>query len=664
QNVSNGTSFRFLRYLSPSNGYCNVAEVQFLGNVSGLTPPASPVVTTSITNGYMIHVSWDAVVGAESYNVKRSTTPGGPYVIMDNDPRTNFAEGGASEDTTYYYVVSAINRAGESVDSAEVSATTLTAGPTLVARYDMEGDVTDATNYHFDGAAAGSPIYGAGQNGQALVLDGVDDVVTLPNGVASSTDISVAAWVFWNGGGNWQRVFDFGNGTGQYLFLTPSNGTNMRFAIKNGGGEQVLNTSPMAAGQWAHVAVTLGGNTGKLYVNGTPVATNTGITINPSDFSPAVNFIGDSQFTADPLFNGSIDDFRIYNYALSGAEVNELVVGDTTPPASPTGLVATPGDGSVSLDWPENTEPDLAGYTVYRSTTSGSGYAAVATGLVTSGHIDTTAINGTTYYYVVTATGNVVAAESENSAEVSGTPYAPVVGSTLYAHLDGSVGASVTADGSDIVSLWEDQTVNGFDATSTGGVGTVFYPGLNQSESGLDGLDMGFTSGTPKSTLVWFSPAQQDQWLDFNSGAGALPYGGFAVFAVVHPDAILGGVNRDVVMSSTESNFSLRYEDGRPQVRLGATVLQGTAGAVAAGQTVVLGVNYNATTGLLQLWDSESNTTSTTTVAAADFSSAANVFLGGSTNPDQYMQGMLGEAKVFRGAMAPAEFAAEQDDLA
>jgi fibronectin type 3 domain-containing protein len=41
------------------------------------------------------------------------------------------------------------------------------------------------------------------------------------------------------------------------------------------------------------------------------------------------------------------------------------------PPAAPTGLTATPGFGSVSLDWADNAEPDLASYNVYRSTTEG-----------------------------------------------------------------------------------------------------------------------------------------------------------------------------------------------------------------------------------------------------------------------------------------------------
>ena len=377
----------------------------------------------------------------------------------------------------------------------------------------------------------------------------------------------------------------------------------------------------------------------------------TGLTA--SDYTDNTVSIGSTYYYVVSATNTSLEESGISNEA--------SVLVSIQPP---TGLVRTQGDGVINLDWADNTSGILDFYTVYRSETPGGPYTQTETNLTASEYSDTTVTNGTTYYYVVTATDNIAALESANSVQVSGTPYAPVSGSALFAHLDGSDAASVTADGGDTVSLWADQTANDLDATSTGGVGTVYYPSLTQSESGLDGLDMGFTSGRPKSTLVWFTPAQQDQWLDFNSGAGALPYGGFAVFAVVHPEAILGGVNRDVVMSSTESNFALRYEGGRPQIRLGNSVLQGTVGAVKVGQTVVLGVNYNAATGLLQLWDSESNTITTATVPAADFSSGANIFLGGSVNLDQFMQGMLGEAKVYRGVMSATEFGNQGAEMA
>ena len=93
----------------------------------------------------------------------------------------------------------------------------------------------------------------------------------------------------------------------------------MRFAIKNGGDEQgVTCTAKLAANSWHHVAVTIGDGTVRIFVDGDEVAQSTGITIKPSDFNPVLNYVGRSQFNADPMFKGYIDDVRIYNYDLNG----------------------------------------------------------------------------------------------------------------------------------------------------------------------------------------------------------------------------------------------------------------------------------------------------------------------------------------------------------
>ncbi|TWT75708.1 Laminin G domain protein [Posidoniimonas polymericola] len=195
----------------------------------------------------------------------------------------------------------------------------------LVAHYKFDGDASDSVQQN-DAATSGGPGYTSGVDGLAIDLDGVNDVVTLPSDIADHDDITVATWVYWDGGGVWQRIFDFGNGTNEYMFLTPAagGGTSMRFAITVGsnGAEQVLEAPAIAPGVWTHVAVTLEGDLGMLYVNGAVADADT-VTLNPSSFAPAFNYIGESQWP-DPLFNGRIDDFRIYNYALSGGEVGAL----------------------------------------------------------------------------------------------------------------------------------------------------------------------------------------------------------------------------------------------------------------------------------------------------------------------------------------------------
>ena len=76
--------------------------------------------------------------------------------------------------------------------------------------------------------------------------------------------------------------------------------------------------------KWYHVAVTFASDVVTIYVNGQAVASSTEMDIRPADFNPAFNYIGRSQFTSDPLMSAYIDDFRVYNYALSAAEVKAI----------------------------------------------------------------------------------------------------------------------------------------------------------------------------------------------------------------------------------------------------------------------------------------------------------------------------------------------------
>jgi len=91
------------------------------------------------------------------------------------------------------------------------------------------------------------------------------------------------------------------------------------------------------------------------------------------------------------------------------------------PPAAPTGLVATGGTGVIDLAWNANSESDLAGYDIYRSTTSGGPYGLLNGSLVANNfYSDTTVSAGVTYYYVVRAVDNG-SNESGDSNEDSAT---------------------------------------------------------------------------------------------------------------------------------------------------------------------------------------------------------------------------------------------------
>lgn len=108
---------------------------------------------------------------------------------------------------------------------------------------------------------------------------------------------------------------------------------------------------------------------------------------------------------------------------------------DRLGPGTPTGLVATAGNGVVVLEWTPNGEPDLEGYRLYRSAAQGTGYSKmVSVDKKLARYVDNTVTNDVTYYYVVTAfdTGSN---ESAFSKEVSIKPSAqkgmPASGATL-----------------------------------------------------------------------------------------------------------------------------------------------------------------------------------------------------------------------------------------
>ena len=205
------------------------------------------------------------------------------------------------------------------------------AGVGSSARYGFDGDAHDGWGNGQDGMFVGAPTFRAGRYGQAVELNGATDYIQVSPRMGDSADFSFAGWVFWNGGGSWQRIFDFGDDTSHYLFLSPrSGGGSLRFAINNGGGEQQLSAPALATGVWTHVAITINGNTGKLFVNGAPMATNASMSIDPLEVGTKFNFLGKSRFPADPLFSGRFDDFRFISSALTDVQV--AAIYNTKPP--------------------------------------------------------------------------------------------------------------------------------------------------------------------------------------------------------------------------------------------------------------------------------------------------------------------------------------------
>src|SRR5262245_53794625 len=95
-----------------------------LSALGGGPPPLpAPTGLAATAGNAQIQLIWNPVPGATGYNVKRATTSGGPYTTLATVSTTSYTDTAVTNGTTYFYVVSAFNSAGESANSSQVSAT-------------------------------------------------------------------------------------------------------------------------------------------------------------------------------------------------------------------------------------------------------------------------------------------------------------------------------------------------------------------------------------------------------------------------------------------------------------------------------------------------------------------------------------------------------------
>ena len=249
-----------------------------------------------------------------------------------------------------------------------VFATTVNPTPGLVHRYSFNEAAGSAIATDSVGQADGSLLAGAGLTGTGLLnLPGNGGYLNLPNSLVSTlTNATFETWVTWNGGGNWQRIFDFGNnsngennqGTGlTYVMMTPRSGAGMlQFSIStnSAGGEiGVIWTNSLPTSQRTHLALAYDYTAGSaiLYINGQRASIGTA-NLPLSAINDVNVWLGRSNWP-DPPFNGQIDEFRLYNGALSDAAVAaSYAAGPNFLPGERPHISLRFLGSSIQLAWP------------------------------------------------------------------------------------------------------------------------------------------------------------------------------------------------------------------------------------------------------------------------------------------------------------------------
>jgi len=134
--LTNGARYFYVvSALNSAGESANSAEVNATPTAP-VIPPAAPTGLQAATGNAQVSLNWSASAGATSYHVKRGTTGGGPYSQVAAPTVTSFTDAGLTNGVTYYYVVSALNTAGESADSMQASATPAGMAPDVIITID------------------------------------------------------------------------------------------------------------------------------------------------------------------------------------------------------------------------------------------------------------------------------------------------------------------------------------------------------------------------------------------------------------------------------------------------------------------------------------------------------------------------------------------------
>jgi hypothetical protein len=389
------------------------------------------------------------------------------------------------------------------------------------------GDVSRSTfgwqdfsgmNYEITGGT-----FTAGSFGMRLLSS---SVFTMNGGALSmATALNVDTSTFTMNGGTLtaknvqfkNAIFNFNGGVVNLTTegLTAS-GKSSGTATVNFSGDVDFNTTAIQKGNGTAINFTIGAGTGTIDAD---TLTPDGLSFNwipGSEFTFTVanstattwgNIWNAGQMTYDGNDYATLGDWAAVT-AADGLEAGVRFVyddatatlslgsGGAAPTPTPTGLTATGGFSVVELDW-DDSGAEVASYKLYRTTESNSFGSVLASNLTVSAYSDSAIINGTNYYYRVTAVG-INGAESGYSDQVSATPVLDLNGPP-----PAPTGLTATDGISEVTLDWNDSddfvaSYNVYRSTTSGGFNS------NSAAIATDVIVSSYTDSTGTADLLYY----------------------------------------------------------------------------------------------------------------------------------------------------------------
>ncbi len=398
-------------------GNVSLSSNQASATVVADTTPPSPIPGLVIvsTGPGQISLDWGGSsddVGVMDYSIERCT--GGScanFAQIGKRTGTSFDDLGLLAGTSYSYRVRAEDARGNQGGYSDVVVgSTAAVSNGLVAAWGFnEGTGSGAADV--SGFANGGAINGAGWTtqgrfGGGMSFNGGSSEVDVPdaNSLDLTSGMTLEAWVKpASSSPTWKAIVD--KNTDRYYLMASSDtsGYPAVGATFTSGNLNVYGAQTLPVGVWSHLAGTYDGSRLRLYLNGTQIASTAHAPSLTTSTDPLM--IGADVY--GEFFQGTIDEIRIYNRALSAAEIQ----ADMTTPVQ-SGVVQftlskAPGTGAIALGWTDTAATGV--YRVRRATGPAPADFATATCWVVSGTSFTdpaSTTNGISYDYLVDTKGS------------------------------------------------------------------------------------------------------------------------------------------------------------------------------------------------------------------------------------------------------------------